>query len=144
MPGKPARFIALPLVLLGFITIGCQKQLVPEGPNCPGDAVIKVKKDGHVNKEKVKLDKRCKDVAFWVAEESDKGLLIEFDVRIFEGMTQEGNRWRVHCEGRACFSGDIREDTEGNDKEYKYYQILVNPQDSADKKEVDGWIVIRP
>ena len=101
MPGKPARFLTLPLIWLGFVSIGCQKGMVPAPPDCPGDAIIKVNKEAKVNKEKVKLDKRCKDVAFWVAdaEEPDKNLFIEFDTnQPFEGMTQHGNRWRVRCE----------------------------------------------
>ena len=110
--GKPARFIALfsLLVLLGFIAIGCQKHLVPEGPNCPGDAVIKVKKDGHVNKEKVKLDKRCKDVAFWVAEESMRKACSSSSVcpDLFEGMTRDRKAiaGAFTAKDWACFSGE--------------------------------------
>jgi hypothetical protein len=117
----------------------------PEKQLLGGD-LIKVDKNGKVNKEKVELNKDEKEVAFWVADERTKNLFIEFEKNEpFEGMTQtpDGKRWRVHCEDWDCFSGDIRQDAEGHGKKYKYWQVLEN-KDGSDKKEVDAWIVIKP
>jgi hypothetical protein len=158
MPTRPSRFIALSFFVSALASTQCSAQQQQQTtaykapPDCPtpGSVVIRVDQNANVDKGEVTLDKRCFDVAFWVADDKGKNLFIEFDKNgpdpePFAEMkeTPDGKRWRVHCQGKTCSSGEISQ-AAGGGKRYKYYQRLENPQNPDDKKEVDGWIVIKP
>jgi hypothetical protein len=128
--------------LIGFLV---RPKPEPAKPMAGGH-IIRVDKDGKVNKEVVELNKDDNEVAFWVEDDRQKNLVIEFnDNQPFEGMTQteDGKRWRVQCMDYTCFSGDIRKDAEGGGKRYQYWQV-VKEKNGSGSKTVDGWIVIRP
>ena len=139
-------FVALVALVVGTL-IGWLLRSKPEPPKpMAGGHIIKVDREARVNKEQVELNKDEKDVAFWVEDDHDKNLYIEFNENApFEGMTPtpDGRRWRVLCSGFTCFSGEIRKDAEGRGKRYKYWQVVEN-KDGSEKKEVDAWIVIKP
>lgn len=141
MHNRLSRFIAPPSVLLVCALTGCCSTRSLDEPQCPGDAIIRVDKDANVNKKEVTLDKRCHDVAYWVSDERDQKLFIEFkDNAPFEQMVQvESGRWRVQCADWTCSSQDIKADATGH---YKYWQIL-KAKDGKEKK-VDGMIIIKP
>ena len=147
MPNKSSRFIALIALLVGAL-IGWLVKPAPgleQPPPCSGDAVIRVGLDGNVNRPTVTLDKEKHEVAFWVSADRTNKLLIEFEQNApFEGMEKETNgRWKVHCESRTCFSGDISKEAQGEYESYKYWQVLEN-KDGKRIIEVDGHIIIKP
>ncbi len=133
------------LIVGGLIGFLVRPKPEPAKPMAGGH-IIRVDKNGKVNKETVDLDKNENEVAFWIEDDHEKNLFIEFkNNEPFEGMTQtpDGKRWRVVCANYTCFSGDIRKDAEGGGKKYEYWQIVEN-KDGSDRKEVDAWIAIKP
>lgn len=79
------------------------------------------------------------DVAFWVSKDKAKKLYIEFTEEVFENMQRQSNgRYRVQCNGRHCYSDEIKEGTPYT--EYKYWQILDTGTPPPD--EADGIIII--
>ena len=147
MPGKPGRFIALPLGLLLFGSIGCRKQDDMQMPPGCGASyfVITVDSTGHAQPDTVDLDKTCHQVAFWVGEDRTKKLFIEFEEEgPFKDMKKKGNRWRVECQDWTCFSRHIKTNASGGGKKYKYWQVLENPDGTPAVPPVDAWIVIKP
>jgi hypothetical protein len=141
-------FVALVALIVGAL-IGLLLRPKPEPvKQKAGGHIIRVDKDGKVNKEEVELNRDDHDVAFWVEDDRSKNLFIEFKTdQPFEGMTEtdtpDGKRWLVHCVDYTCFSGEIRNDAEGGGKKYQYWQRVKN-KDGSGGTEVDGWIVIRP
>ena len=148
MAKGPNLVVAL-VTLIGGVLIGWF--LLPRpGPGPAnqkaGGHIIRVNKDGVPNKEEVELNKDDHDVGFWIEDEHDKDLYIEFkENQPFEGMTQtpDGKRWRVHCLDYTCFSGEIQPGAEGGGAKYQYWKV-VKPKDGSPGKEDKGWIVIRP
>jgi len=144
MANGSSRLIALIALLVGAL-IGCKSASGPEQPPpCSGDAVIRVGLKGQLNRPDVTLDRTKHEVAFWVSEDRTKNLFIEFEENgPFEGMVkpQDSKRWRVHCDGWTCFSGDISKEAQGGGKPYKYWQVL---EGKDGRIEVDGRIIIKP
>ena len=111
-----------------------------------GGHIIRVDKDAKPNKEEVELNRDDHDVAFWLEDDHNMDLSIEFmENQPFEGMTQtpDGKYWRVHCLDYTCFSGEIKSDAPGGGAKYKYRKV-VKPKNGSPGKEDNGWIVIRP
>jgi hypothetical protein len=145
MAKGPNLFVALVTLIVGAL-IGWFLASKPQPmKQKAGGHIIRVDKDGKPNKEEVELNKDDHDVAFWIEDEHDKNLYIEFkDNAPFDGMTQTPDgRWRVHCVDYTCFSGEIQQGAQGGGTKYRYWKV-VKPKDGSPGKEDNGWIVIRP
>ena len=80
------------------------------------------------------------DVVFWASSDSTKKLYIEFTDEPFQNMTRQGNgRFQVQCQGRQCYSDEIKPDAPYGP--HKYWQILDK---NGNKEEADGIIIIDP
>jgi hypothetical protein len=91
---------------------------------------------------KVKIGKMDGDVLFWVAKKKSKQLWIELDDDLFEN-TIPGKyaRYRVQCQGRWCFSGEIKSNAPEKPDGSKYLQVLI---EGGIEEKADGWIIINP
>lgn len=93
-----------------------------------------------------KISKKDEDVLFWAAKKKDRQLWIELDADIFE-KTVPGKyaKYRVQCDGRRCFSGDIKPGTSpsADPLGYKYWQVLLD-SNGVEVDKADGMIIIRP
>lgn len=120
----------------------------PPPPAIPkGTSVILVgPKASDLTIPKIKISKTDEDVLFWIAKKKDQQLWIELDDDIFEGKSTQGKyaRYRVQCDGRRCFSGEIKPDTPADpNKEHKYWQILLDSA-GTELDHADGMIIIDP
>ncbi len=94
-----------------------------------------------VTPECVKLRKT--DRIYWMATDAGKDLYIEFTERPFTTMTNnpDGNgRYRVACVRSTCAGGAFN--PAAQEKEYKYWQVLVDPNNTNNKEEADGRMII--
>lgn len=160
MPNGSSRVLPVILSLVvgavvGWL-VGCAQQApapqptptVQPPPAIPkGTSVILVgPKASDLTIPKIKISKNNEDILFWAAKKKNQQLWIELDDDIFEVPPVRGKYalYRVKCEGRRCFSGEIKPDTPADpNKEHKYWQILL---DSAGNEldHADGMIIIEP
>jgi hypothetical protein len=96
------------------------------------------------------ISKKQAEVLFWTTKKQDRQLWIELDADIFEG-TGPGQyaKYRVQCQGRRCFSGDIKAGASvsgtnnTSSQGYKCWQVLLDQAGNVLDK-ADGWIIIKP
>lgn len=126
-------------VVLGFLL----RFLLPAGPVSGSNSILVGPAAKHLTIPELELSKSDHDVVWWNARNPRKSLWIEFEEEIFEGMTPgKFGKFRVQCNGANCFSGPIREGAPEK-KKYKYWQVLVAPENPDNPDKEDGWIVIQ-
>jgi hypothetical protein len=136
MTHRVSRCRIVPAAFAACLAICGSSACTPKGTR----AIVVGPSAATLNYERVALSKEMGDIAFWASKEKNRYLKIEFEDEIFEGMTKVGNRYRVSCSGRTCFSGEIREATPYG--LYKYWQILEGPE-GQNRDEKDGRIIIQ-
>jgi hypothetical protein len=92
---------------------------------------------------KISISKTAADVLFWTTKKKDRQLWIEMDDDIFEN-TKKGTyaKFRVQCQGRSCFSGDIKPNAPQNSQGSKYWQVILDSSGNEISK-ADGWIIVK-
>ena len=94
----------------------------------------------------VAISKGKKNVIWWNSVDSAKELWIEIDQEIFKKMVPgKVGKYRVDCKGASCFSHNVSDSVEPDpNKQYKYWQILVDPDPTKPQDKCDGMIIINP
>ena len=143
MANGPSRMLSLLLSLVVGFVVGwfAHRPALSAVANGTSLAIIGPRASDNSVPE-VTLSKKAGDVLFLVSKVKGRNLIIETDEDAFEN-TSKGTyaKYRLNCQGRNCYSGDIKRDAP--EKKFKYWQVLVDPSGTNEDKQ-DGWIIIQP
>ena len=92
------------------------------------------------------ISKGNKNVIWWNSLDPTKELWIEFDEELFKKMIPgKFGKYRVDCKRASCFSHTLSDSVKPDPaKQYKYWQILVDPDPAKPPDKCDGMIIIKP
>ena len=140
MPEKLRRLRLSPLALLlsGLTILGLAAGCATAGSKAHAIVVGPKAKDLTIGT--LHMSRGRHDVVFWASSEQKKKIFIQFTDEPFENMTRQANgRFQVQCQGRQCYSDEIKADAKYG--AHKYWQIL---DDGTTRDEEDGIIIIDP